>query len=124
MLTFMDDASRKVFVYFLKSEFCAIFKDFKTLVENQTGKKIKVLRSDNGTEYVNKELEQFLKSSGIIPTPEQNGTAERMNCTNVEKARCILFDAGLGKHFWAEAVNAAAYIINRSATSGLVRNQT
>lgn len=50
----------------------------------------------------------------IVYTPEQNGTAERMNRTIVEKARCMLFDANLSVKYWAEAVATAVYIINRS----------
>ncbi|KMQ90788.1 cysteine-rich rlk receptor-like protein kinase 8 protein [Lasius niger] len=56
-------------------------------------------------------------------TPEQNGVAERANRTIVERAKCMLFDAGLEKPYWAEAVNMAVYIINRSASS-VLNNQT
>ncbi|PZC85295.1 hypothetical protein B5X24_HaOG201791 [Helicoverpa armigera] len=52
-------------------------------------------------------------------TPEQNGLAERMNRTLVERAKCMLFEAKLHKHFWAEAVVTAAYIINRSPSRAL-----
>lgn len=52
-------------------------------------------------------------------TPQQNGLAERMNRTIVEKARCMLFDAGLSKEFWAEAVNTSVYVINRCPAKGL-----
>ncbi|KAH9779747.1 hypothetical protein KPL71_007827 [Citrus sinensis] len=52
-------------------------------------------------------------------TPHQNGLAERMNKTLIEKVRCILFNANLSKHFWAEAVNTTAYLINRSPSSSL-----
>ncbi|CAF4953476.1 unnamed protein product [Pieris macdunnoughi] len=115
------------FVYFLKTkdEVFSFFKAFKTLVENQTGRKLKVLRSDNGTEFCSKEFENFLQLAGIVHqktcayTPEQNGLCERYNRTIVEKARCLLFDAGLKKCFWAEAVNTAVYLRNRSIASGL-----
>lgn len=121
-LTLIDDYSRKVFVRFLaqKSEVFEQFKEFKCLFEKQTGKTIKVLRTDNGGEYVTTQLENYLRDNGIqhqltaAYTPEQNGVAERMNRTLVEKARCMLFDAELPKTYWAEAVNMAAYIINRS----------
>lgn len=126
-LTFIDDASRKVFVYFLKSKKQVLdcFKNFKAYAENQTGKRIKRLRTDNGSEYMNQEMERFLRSSGIhhettVPyNPEQNGLAERMNRTVVEKARCLLFDAELEKRFWAEAVATAVFLVNRSPTKGL-----
>ena len=66
-LTFVDDFSRKVFLYLLKSEDQVFekFCQFKAFAENQTGKKIKSFRSDNGGEYVNKRLEDFLKDSCI-----------------------------------------------------------
>ncbi|KAJ8717783.1 hypothetical protein PYW07_005713 [Mythimna separata] len=120
-ITFIDDYSRKVYVYFLKNkmDIKSVFEKFKIEVENQLEKKIKILRSDNGKEYCNKELSNFLAASGIrhqtsTPyTPEQNGLAERMNRTLVERAKCMLFEAKLQKSFWAEAVATAAYIINR-----------
>ena len=57
-VTFIDDYSRKTWIYFLKakSEVFERFLEFKTLVENQTGKKIQVLRTDNGGEYTSNEF--------------------------------------------------------------------
>ena len=126
-LTFIDDCSRKCFIYFIqsKSEVFECFKDFQAFTETQTGKRLKRLRSDNGLEYVNESMKQYLRQCGerhetTVPhNPEQNGLAERMNRTIVERARCILSDAGLKKSFWAEAVGTACYIINRSPTKGL-----
>ncbi|KAL0893973.1 hypothetical protein ABMA27_014049 [Loxostege sticticalis] len=126
-LTFIDDFSRKVCVFTLKSKSECLnkFKEYKCLVENQLNVKIKTLRTDNGTEYKNKEFADFLRSSGIkhqtsTPySPQQNGLAERMNRTLVEKARCMLINANLQKYLWAEAVVTAAYIVNRSPTRAL-----
>ena len=126
-LLFIDDFSRKVFVYILqnKTEVTAFFAQFKALVENQTGRKIKCLRTDNGTEFCNKQLSKILMESGIqhqtsVPySPQQNGVAERMNRSVVERARCMLFHAGLPKIFWAEAVTNAVYLINRSVCSAI-----
>lgn len=126
-VTFLDDFSKKIFVYTMhkKSEVLQKFKDFKLQVENQLEAKLKILRSDNGLEYVNKDMSDFLKSAGIIHqtttpyTPEQNGTAERMNRTLVERARCMLLNANLPKQYWGEALTTAAYIINRSPTRTL-----
>lgn len=101
------------------------FKSFKSFVENQTGRKIKCLQSDNGKEYINREFDDFLKKSGIgrrltvMHTPEQNGVAERKNRTLVEMARCLLIQSNLPPSFWGEAVNAANYIRNRCPTSSL-----
>jgi hypothetical protein len=66
-LTFIDDYSRKTWIYFLKtkSEVFKRFQEFKALVENQTGKKIKVLRSDKGGEYSSSQFVYFCAHSGI-----------------------------------------------------------
>lgn len=122
LLTFVDDYSRMVFTYFLKkkSEVSKRFKEFKILVEKQTGKCVKTLRTDNGTEYCNEAMDDFLKKNGIVHqvsapyTPEQNGKAERMNRTIIEKTRCLLFESKLSKVFWAEAASTASYLINRT----------
>lgn len=121
-LVFIDDYSRKVFVSFLreKSFVAESFRSFKATMENQVGRRIKRLRSDNGTEFVNKAMERICADAGIIHektvpyTPQQNGIAERMNRTLVERARCMLSDSDLNKKLWAEAVHHAAYLINRS----------
>jgi len=67
-VSFIDDFSRRTWVYFLrhKSEVFSKFKEFKALVENQTNKKIKVLRTDNGGEFCSREFEQFCKQYGIV----------------------------------------------------------
>eukprot|EP01018_Ginkgo_biloba_P000012 Gb_36863 [translate_table: standard] len=96
-LTFIDDYSRKVWIYPLreKSQTFVVFKQFKEL-ERQTGLKLKVLRSYNGGEYTSKEFNQYYKDRGIqrklttAYTPQQNGVAERMNRTLVEKAKTMM----------------------------------
>lgn len=67
ILTFIDDFSRKAWVYFLNdnSQVFNNFKYFKLLVENQSGCTIKILRSDNGGEYTSHQFEIFLKENGI-----------------------------------------------------------
>ena len=126
-VTFVDDFSRRVWVYTLKSkdEVFETFLVWKKMVEIQTGRKIKVLRSDNGTEYRNDQFSIFCKKEGISrhftvrDTPQQNGVAERMNRTLLEKVRCMLSNAGLGKQFWAEAVMYASHLINRLPSATL-----
>lgn len=126
-VSFIDDATRKVFVYTLrtKDQVYEAYEDFKAMVERQTGFKLKILRSDNGREFINGRFEESLRLDGIrhqksCPyTPEQNGVAERMNRTILEKARSMLNDAKMQKKFWAEAVNTAVYLINRSPTRTL-----
>ncbi|KAH9744296.1 External alternative NAD(P)H-ubiquinone oxidoreductase B4 [Citrus sinensis] len=81
--------------------------------------KIKVFQSDNGGEYTSDPFLQVYQNEGIKRhftmrhTPQQNGVAERMNRTLLEKVRCMLSDAGLDKKFWAEAVSYASHLINR-----------
>lgn len=119
-VSFIDDLSRKVFIFALKSkgEVFSKFIEFKNRAENETDLKIKILRSDNGTEYVNKNFADYFMKHGIkhqksAPySPQQNGLAERMNRTIIEKVRCMSLDTKMSKHFWAEAVCAAADIIN------------
>ncbi|WVZ16376.1 hypothetical protein V8G54_009358 [Vigna mungo] len=120
-VTFIDDHSRKVWTYFLKnkSEVFEAFKIWKAMVENETGLKIKKLRSDNGGEYEDTRFKKFCYEHGIrmertVPgTPQHNGVAERMNRTLTERARSLRLQSGLPKQFWAEAVNTATYLINR-----------
>ncbi|KAI3779398.1 hypothetical protein L2E82_09115 [Cichorium intybus] len=107
-----------------KLEFCehsfSAFKEWKVMVENQTGKKVKKLRTDNGMEFCSNEFNSYCKLEGIVRhytvshTPQQNGVAERMNRTIISKARCMLSNARLSKRFWAEAASTACYLINMS----------
>ncbi|KAK3008579.1 hypothetical protein RJ639_014578 [Escallonia herrerae] len=121
-VTFIDDFSRKVWVYSMKhkSEVFDVFKQWKARVKNHTGKKLKYFRSNNGMEYKDDEFLQFCKDKDIIRhfsvkrTPEHNGVAERMNRTLLEQARCMGMNASLPKSFWAEVVNTTCYLINRS----------
>nr|GEV17657.1 putative ribonuclease H-like domain-containing protein [Tanacetum cinerariifolium] len=91
----------------------------KIKTENQLILKVKVIRSDNGTEFKNSGLNQFCGLQGIkrefsVPkTPQQNGIAERKNRTLIEAARTMLADSLLPIPFWAEAVNTACYVQNR-----------
>ena len=97
-----------------------IFKDFKARVELESGKRIKCLRTDNGGEYTDGDFIAFCKQDGIqrqstvMYTPQQNGVAERMNRTLLERTRVMLRTTGLAKSFWAEAAKTACYVINRS----------
>jgi hypothetical protein len=105
-VSFIDDFLRNTWIYFLKKKFEVFekFKEFKALVENQTKKRIKVLRTDNGREFCGNEFEEFFKCSiarqKTTPyTPQPNGVVERMNMTLMEKSRCMLSGVGLGKEF-------------------------
>lgn len=120
-VTFIDDYSRRVWVYTMmrKNEVLDIFSSWKKLAENETGKRIKALRTDNGGEYTSRAFQRFCRDEGIkrhftvARTPQQNGVAERLNRTLLEKVRCMLAQSGMGKEFWAEAITYACHIINR-----------
>ncbi|GKA32703.1 retrovirus-related pol polyprotein from transposon TNT 1-94 [Tanacetum coccineum] len=126
-LSIVDDYSRRVWVYILifKHEASETFKEWKQLVENQTGRTVKKLRTDNGLEFCNREFEQPCIESGIARhltvagMPQQNGLAECMNRTLMDKVRCLLIQFGLPKTFWAEATCTAAYLINRSPSTAI-----
>ncbi|WJX64387.1 hypothetical protein P8452_49170 [Trifolium repens] len=126
-LSIIDDYSRRVWVHIIKnkSDTFEKFKEWHTLIENQTGTKLKVLRTDNGLEFVSEQFNEFCRLKGIkrhrtvAYTPQQNGLAERMNRTLLERVRCMLLGAGLPKSFWGEAVNTAAYLINRCPLTGI-----
>lgn len=125
--TFIDDWTRFTVVFLLRSkdEVAGCFKQYEAEMTAKFGVKISRLRTDNGGEYVGKELRSFCKDKGIkmeytVPyTPEQNGVAERMNRTLEEKARSMLFDSDVDRSFWGEAVQTAAFLTNRSPATAL-----
>jgi transposase InsO family protein len=113
-VVFIDDFSQKSWIFFSR------FQEFKALVENQTGKKFRVLRWENGGEYTSKEFMDFCAGEGIkreltIPySPQQNGVVERKNKTIVGAVRALLHDQGLPLFLWAEACYTVVYLQNRS----------
>eukprot|EP00731_Ephydatia_muelleri_P016374 Em0009g798a len=126
-LSFIDDKTRYVWVYFLltKGEVYEKFLEWKAMVELATEKRLKAIRTDNGGEYTSRKFQEYLKTEGVrheltIPkNPEQNGVAERINRTLIETARSMLIDYHLPHSFWAEAISTAAYLRNRSPTKAV-----
>jgi transposase InsO family protein len=126
-ISFIDDYSRKTWVYFLKSkdEVLGKFKEFKALVENLSERKIKKLRSDNGGEYTSNEFGSFCRNVGIkmeLTTPynpQQNGVAERKNRMIMEAVKTMIHDQDLPMHLWAEAARTAVYVQNKLSHSAL-----
>ncbi|GKC89407.1 putative ribonuclease H-like domain-containing protein, partial [Tanacetum coccineum] len=112
---FMDDFSRFTWVFFLttKDETSEILKNFIKEIENLVDLKVKIIRSDNETEFKNKVMDDFCREKGIkreysvARNPHQNGVAERRNMTQIEAARTMLADSKLPTTFWAEAVSTA-----------------
>jgi transposase InsO family protein len=126
-VSFIDDYSRKTWIYFLKSkdEVFGKFKEFKALIESLSERKIKILRSDNGGEYTSKEFLNFCKDVGIkreLTTPynpQQNGVAERKNRTILEAVKTMIHDQDLPMCLWAEATMTTAYVQNQLSHSAL-----
>ena len=102
-----------------KSEVFDLFKVFQALVENQSQRRLNIIRYDNGGEYFNSNFIQYYKDAGIqmqhsIPyTPQQNGVAERKNRSLKEMATCMMEAKDLRPKFWVEAIKCASYIQNR-----------
>ena len=125
-LTIVDDLSRAVWIYLLveKKEVPNILKMFFSMVERQFDKQVKILRSDNGTEFTC--LKQYFLDHGIIfqtsctGTPQQNGRVERKHQHILNVARALRFQGSLPIEFWGECVLTAGYLINR--TPSLVLN--
>ena len=124
VVTFIDDYSRYTVLYLIrnKSEVKVKFREFVENVKTKFGAKPKKLRSDNGGEYIDRELQDYLKSEGIefqhtvAYTPQQNGVAERKNRYLVEAVRCMLIDSDMEKCFWGEAICTANFVQNRVVT--------
>lgn len=95
------------------------------MVEKNYGRKLKVLRSDNGGEYTGRQLHNYLKAGGvchelIVPkTPQQNGVTERLNHTLVKMVQTILIESNLDRRFWGEALSTAVHLRNRSPTKAM-----
>jgi len=124
-VSFIDDHTRKVWVYFMKhkGEMFQHFLNFKAMVEKEKGVSIKCLRSDGGGEYFSNEFSEYLKEHGIQRkyscsySPHQNGVAGRKNMHIVEIAHAMLNEKDLPNYFWAEVVATVVYIMNRTPTT-------
>jgi transposase InsO family protein len=120
-LVIIDDYSRSTWMFFLqdKSEIQEVLKKFLKRAQNEFYAKVKRIRSDNGIEFKNTEVEDYLDEEGIehefsVPyTPQQNGVAERKNRTLIEMARTMLHEYKTSDWFWAEVVNTTYRATNR-----------
>jgi hypothetical protein len=102
-----------------KNQIQETLKGFLRQAQNEFRLRIKKIRSDNGTEFKNSQIEGFLEEEGIKHefsspyTPQQNGVVERKNRTLLDMARTMLNEYKTPDRFWAEAINTAWYSINR-----------
>ncbi|GJU39548.1 retrovirus-related pol polyprotein from transposon TNT 1-94 [Tanacetum coccineum] len=122
VLVIVDDYSRYTWTHFLRSkdETPAVLIDFLTLVQRGLHAQVRTVRTDKGTEFLNKTLHAYFAKEGIrhetstARTPEQNGVVERRNRTLVEAARTMLSAAKVPLFFWAEAIATTCFTQNRS----------
>jgi transposase InsO family protein len=120
-LVIVDDYSRFTWVFFLqdKSQTQDTLKRFLRRTQNEFGLRIKKIRSDNGMEFKNSQIEGFLEEEGIKHefsspyTSQQNGVVERKNRTLLDMAKTMLAEYKTPDRFWAEAINTACYSINQ-----------
>ncbi|GAX86663.1 hypothetical protein CEUSTIGMA_g14071.t1 [Chlamydomonas eustigma] len=124
--TFLDDYTNFSVVRLIKVK-SQVPEEIKSVIAElgrQTGLQVKAIRSDRGGEYINQTLQDYLKKKGIVQqltapySPEQNGKAERLNRTLVERVRSMLHNSQVSKNLWAEAVVTANRIRNCSPTTG------
>ncbi|UYV76010.1 hypothetical protein LAZ67_13002124 [Cordylochernes scorpioides] len=118
---FKDDFTKYRSVYFLKEKSQVIEKLEQFLLETKTtGHIVKEILTEGGKEFVNKETSKITNKYGIndritMPyTPQQNGSAERENRTLIEAARSMIYAKNMSLKLWAEAVNTATYVLNRT----------
>ncbi|KAK1626558.1 hypothetical protein QYE76_000873, partial [Lolium multiflorum] len=120
-LVIVDDYSRYSWVFLLKSkdethrEFITFAKKAQRTYESE----IKAIRTDNGTEFKNYTMQEFVDDEGIkhefsAPyTPQQNGVVERKNRTIIEMARTMLSEFNSPHNFWGEAISTVVHYSNR-----------
>jgi transposase InsO family protein len=120
-LIIVDDYSRFTWVFFLhdKSETQEVLKKFLKIAQNEFNAKVKKIMNDNGSEFKNTQVEDYLDQEGIkheflAPyTAQQNGVVERKNRTLIESARAIHGEYKTSDRSWAKAINLTCHAINR-----------
>ncbi|KAL2250242.1 UNVERIFIED_CONTAM: Retrovirus-related Pol polyprotein from transposon RE1 [Sesamum indicum] len=127
VLTILDDYSISLWTYLLKQkdQVVSTLHTFITMVETQFAAKVKVIHSDNGSEFLNIHCATMCQRLGIIHqtscvyTPQQNGRIERKHRQLLNIARALMFQAALPLRFWGESILTATYIMNRTPTHTL-----
>nr|GEV35961.1 hypothetical protein [Tanacetum cinerariifolium] len=122
ILVIVDDYLRYIWTLFLRSkaETPEVLKEFLTMIQRNLQASVITVRTDKGTEFLNKTLNAFFKEEGIEHqnstdrTPKRNGVVERRNRTLVEAARTMLLASKLPLFFWAKEIATACYTQNRS----------
>ena len=124
---FVDDCTRMSWLYFLKHKFEVfdVFVTFCNMIVTQFHTQPQILRSNNGGEYVNLNMKQFINNHGLIhqttfpETPQQNGVVERKNRTLLEITRSLIFESRVPALYWPEALATPTYLTNHLPTKAL-----
>jgi transposase InsO family protein len=131
-LLLVDDLSRYMWVRLLssKDQASSKIKNFQASVEVETGKKLKILRTDlGGGEFTSMEFDQYCTECGVERdltasySLQQNGVVEWCNQTVVAMARCLLKTKALPGYFWEEVITTAVHILIRSPTRAVTRKR-
>lgn len=120
-VTFIDDCTRMTWLYLLKNkdEVFKVFQSFHAMIQTQFSAKLRVLRSDNGGEFINQRFRTYFEQHGLIhetscpQTPQQNGVAKQKNRHILETARALLHGTYVPNCYWPDAVSTAVYLLNR-----------
>jgi transposase InsO family protein len=129
-VTYIDHYTRHTTLYLLRSksdQFEALKQYHATISTKFKGQisKLECLQSDNGGEYISRDMQQFLTANGIhhrtivAGNPESNGLPERLNRSIMEAAQAIRLRAGLPQDFWPFSVRTAVYLLNRRPHAAL-----
>jgi len=126
-VTIVDDYTRNTWTQLLpdKSQVYTAIEYFLSMVETQFKTKVAMVRTDNGTEFIQSlclslfGLKGILHQRSIVKTPQQNGVVERKHRHLLDTARAIRFQAGFPKYFWGECILAATHIINKLPMANL-----
>ena len=125
--TQIDDVTWEIMLYFQekRSEALKSYKKDEVLIETQTGNHIKIMCSDQGGEFLSKELIKHHDEKGMIweltvhDSLPQNGTAERGMCTHAKKAWALLLASGLPNFLWDKAMKHTTWLQNRTPACAL-----
>ena len=142
VITFVDDASRFCWVYFIRRKsqaidaFVKFYDDSSMLlsrhVQHLTMANVstKCLRSDQGGEYTSRDFRDLCRRLGVrhewtAPyTPQSNGVAERMNRSLFEMCRAMLMSSGLPANLWTYAIACSVHVLNRTPRSSNPNSKT
>jgi hypothetical protein len=118
---FVDDCTRMTWLYLMKNkdEVFSIFQSFHVMIQTQFSAKLRVIQSDNGSEYVNERFRTYFDHHGLIhetscpQTPQQNGVAEQKNRHILETARALLHGNHVPTRYRPDAVSTAVHLLNK-----------